>query len=705
MIKKKGQTIRLDTPNTTMVLRADTAEYLYYGQRLVSNGDLAALPGSGRHFLSTFGSEDYSEYSLLLQGGGFAADFVFSKARVLASKPEIPGLPSSFGEGKAVELKYTDAAARLSLFVYFTAYDDSDVIAVSSRLVNGSRKDVRICRMMSLQLDLAETGLKFTTFSWPRGNECRRCTHRVDGGVFVNDSKSGSLHAASPFVLAEGKFGVCGADLIYSGNHKEVLAAGRSRSRLLVGMSDFAFGWILQPGESFCSPEAVVCYAPDEDALCGRMRAFVGGHIGGGKWKKKERPVTVELAAADLSAEQAASFAAAAKAAGAELLLLSGCGCEGALAAGKEGSAEKEADTVGGAAAGKAEASEKESAAVQEAAEKGDAARLVAEAARGQGLALGIRIEPETAAEDSELFHTRPQYFMKIPGRRPVTIRGRLMLNLAEEKVQNYAVRAACEAIERSGASYVRWDCCRTMTDCFSKGTLASEYFHRYMLGYYRVLSKVVRRFPFVLFEGCAAGGGRLDLGNLSYLSQYRADGASVHGCPALSGAPCAYPQAVIGTNVSAEQGASDEDFAAACCCLLGYSWKSLPPADVRGRMARQIAFYKENRKLLQFGEQFCLRGRGVQGVVTVSKDKSRALAVLSFAPRGPADPPACLCFKGLLPAAVYELRAYGGENFSLALGGDLLMEQPVELPFAPAAGGEGGASVRMLLLSKKKSS
>ena len=121
--------------------------------------------------------------------------------------------------------------------------------------------------------------------------------------------------------------------------------------------------------------------------------------------------------------------------------------------------------------------------------------------------------------------------------------------------------------------------------------------------------------------------------------------------------------------------------------------------------MARQIAFYKENRKLLQFGEQFCLRGRGVQGVVTVSKDKSRALAVLSFAPRGPADPPACLCFKGLLPAAVYELRAYGGENFSLALGGDLLMEQPVELPFAPAAGGEGGASVRMLLLSKKKSS
>ena len=39
MIKKKGQYIRLDTAATTLVIRADTAEYLYYGQRL----------GGGRH--------------------------------------------------------------------------------------------------------------------------------------------------------------------------------------------------------------------------------------------------------------------------------------------------------------------------------------------------------------------------------------------------------------------------------------------------------------------------------------------------------------------------------------------------------------------------------------------------------------------------------------------------------------------------------
>ena len=100
MIKKKGQTIRLDTPNTTMVLRADTAEYLYYGQRLVSNGDLAALPGSGRHFLSTFGSEDYSEYSLLLQGGGFAQTSYFQKRACLRPSRRSRGFLPPSGRGR-----------------------------------------------------------------------------------------------------------------------------------------------------------------------------------------------------------------------------------------------------------------------------------------------------------------------------------------------------------------------------------------------------------------------------------------------------------------------------------------------------------------------------------------------------------------------------------------------------------------------------
>ena len=111
MIKKKGQTIRLDTPNTTMILKADTAEYLYYGQRLVSNGDPASIPGSGCYFLSTFGSDDYSEYSLLMQGGGFAGTIQAYVPETLLQRYHT-AMERVFGPGSCYVLRLREQGAR-----------------------------------------------------------------------------------------------------------------------------------------------------------------------------------------------------------------------------------------------------------------------------------------------------------------------------------------------------------------------------------------------------------------------------------------------------------------------------------------------------------------------------------------------------------------------------------------------------------------
>ena len=48
MIRRKGQVFRLETPNTTLAIKADTAEYLYYGKKLVSGGGFEPA-GSGSH--------------------------------------------------------------------------------------------------------------------------------------------------------------------------------------------------------------------------------------------------------------------------------------------------------------------------------------------------------------------------------------------------------------------------------------------------------------------------------------------------------------------------------------------------------------------------------------------------------------------------------------------------------------------------------
>ena len=45
MIKKNGNIFRLETENTTLILRADTAEYLYYGKKTEAAGDVTVLRG------------------------------------------------------------------------------------------------------------------------------------------------------------------------------------------------------------------------------------------------------------------------------------------------------------------------------------------------------------------------------------------------------------------------------------------------------------------------------------------------------------------------------------------------------------------------------------------------------------------------------------------------------------------------------------
>ena len=61
MIRKKGQIIRLDTPHTTLVIKADSAEYLYYGKKLASTVGFEYLAGTPCKIFSQYGFDDYTE--------------------------------------------------------------------------------------------------------------------------------------------------------------------------------------------------------------------------------------------------------------------------------------------------------------------------------------------------------------------------------------------------------------------------------------------------------------------------------------------------------------------------------------------------------------------------------------------------------------------------------------------------------------------
>ncbi len=136
------------------------------------------------------------------------------------------------------------------------------------------------------------------------------------------------------------------------------------------------------------------------------------------------------------------------------------------------------------------------------------------------GMKFGIWVEPEMVSEDSDLYRAHPDWALTLPGRAPVMSRNQMVLDMGRPDVVDYLTERLTDLLANNPIAYVKWDMNRNMTDVYSRVLPADrqgEAAHRYMLGVYKLLEALTTRFPHVLFEGCAGGGGRFDAGMLAY--------------------------------------------------------------------------------------------------------------------------------------------------------------------------------------------
>lgn len=80
------------------------------------------------------------------------------------------------------------------------------------------------------------------------------------------------------------------------------------------------------------------------------------------------------------------------------------------------------------------------------------------------------------------------------------------------------------------------------------------EVYHRYVLGYYDLMGRLVKQFPAVLFEGCSGGGGRFDAGVAYYMPQiWTSDNTDALGRLTIqSGTSLVFPPSLMTAHVSA---------------------------------------------------------------------------------------------------------------------------------------------------------
>lgn len=422
--------------------------------------------------------------------------------------PEIEGMPSLFIGNKSaqtLEITLEDKISGVEVVLSYSVFDDYDVILRNTRIHNISDSTIEIDSAYSANLDIAKGNYDLIYFSggWGREREFCRCEIQQGAKIDISNARGGSGHTLNPFIMVsehnadEDKGNVYGFSLIYSGNHSSMIECDQyGNIRVQQGINPFMFKWTLEKGESFVTPQCVMCYS--ENGIGGLSRELndvYRTNLCRSKWADKDRPILInnwEATYFDFDEDKLLSIAKRAKEAGVELFVLddgwfgtrnddfSGLGDwtvnYDKLPSGIDGLAKKINDI---------------------------------------GLKFGLWFEPEMVNPDSDLYRAHPDWAISVPNRISSLSRNQLILDLSRDDVCDYIITAVSDVLKSANIEYVKWDMNRPMTDMPYEG-----YNHKYTLGFYKIMDAITGAFPNILFEGCSGGGGRFDAGVLAYMPQ-----------------------------------------------------------------------------------------------------------------------------------------------------------------------------------------
>lgn len=633
------------------VLEGGIPAHLYFGKRIESLNPASilrryGLPEDGSfslqgctldhtpHEYPSHGLGDLREGALTVRraDGTRSADLRVSRVEMVDGKPGLPGLPATFGDdARMLRLHLADALLGLEVILSYTLFDDVAGVMRSAEMHNASDSDLVIERAYSLCLELPDSRYDLITLSgaWAREREMiRRPLAMGEQGVSSLKGAT-SLHAANMLFLArpettEAQGEAIGAALVYSGNFKACIHVDPHRMcRVFLGINDTDFSWTLTPGETFCTPEAVTVYSDAGlDGMSAQFHRVCAAHLVRGKYARAPRPILLnnwEATYFGFNEEKLLTIARTAADVGVELFVLDD---------GWFGHRDDDHSSLGDWYVDKRKLP--------------GGMRHLSDQIHAMGLKFGLWFEPEMISPKSDLYEKHPDWAIRIAGREPVEQRNQLTLDLSREDVQDYVYECVAGHLREDGIDYVKWDMNRNFSNIGSAllpPERQKELPHRYMLGLYRVLEKLVMDFPDVLFESCSSGGGRFDLGMLHYMPQTWTsdDTDALYRCRIQYATSLVFPPFAMGSHVSAVPNhqtgritpiETRAHVAMSGCFGYELDLNTLPAGELE-KVRGQIARVKQLRRTLLYGDFHRLLSpyEGSDTAwITVSQDKREAV-------------------------------------------------------------------------------
>jgi alpha-galactosidase len=454
----------------------------------------------------TSGRGDFSSPAFVIKGGAHSiVCWHYQSHQIVEGKPTLSGLPSARGEGaQTLIVSLADPVQSLALDLHYTIWPDQGVMSRRAVVTNDGGETVKLRRMASTSLDLPPGDYEVQHFhgTWAREFNEERVSLPT-ARLAIDSSRGTSSNAHHPYLAflspeATETSGDCvGMTLIYSGNFEASVERGEfGRVRAQIGLNGQDFDWPLGPGQTFECPESLLAFSQaGTGGLSHVWHDFIRTHVTP-KWFRDEPRGTYlntwEAAYFDVTEENVLALADKAVALGVERLVLDDGWFKGRTddrRALGDWMADPDRFPAGITA--------------------------LSDAVRQKGLSFGLWVEPEMVSPDSDLYRERPEWVLGVSDRTRSLGRNQLILDLSKPDVVEHIYGWLNGLLSEASIDYVKWDMNRNMTDVPS-----GAHAHRYMVGLYDLLRRLTDAHPDVLFENCASGGNRFDLGMLHFMPQ-----------------------------------------------------------------------------------------------------------------------------------------------------------------------------------------
>lgn len=603
----------------------------------VFDDDYSFSLGNVKQEYPAYGTTDQRRPALDIKqpNGSRITDFKYVSHKIYAGKRKLTGLPATYvedeSEATTLEINLYDELIQVTLCLQYTIFENSAAIARSVKFSNDSDQKYQLKTALSLNLDLPDANYEWLQFSGAWGRE--RHLHKTPlrpGIQAINSARGASSHMQNPFVILKRPFTTeeqgeaLGVSFVYSGNFLAQAEVDEySVTRLQIGIDPFQFSWCLKPNETFQTPEAILAYTSEGlNQLSQTFQKLYTTRLARGYWRDKERPILInnwEATYFDFTEEKLLSIAKKAKELGIELFVLDD---------GWFGERTKETAGLGDWYVNRNRLK--------------NGISGLSRKIHDLGMMFGLWFEPEMVNKDSDLYRKHPDYIIETPKRHASHGRKQYVLDFSRKEVVDNIYEQLVKILDEGEIDYIKWDMNRNITECYSiayPSEQQGEIMHRYILGVYDLYERLIERYPKILFESCASGGGRFDAGMLYYAPQAWTsdDSDAIERLKIQYGTSFGYPQSMMGAHVSASPNEQ-----------LGRN----TPLKIRGDVAffgafgyeldldklsstelasikKQIELMKKYRSIFQYGTFYRLKSPFEGNIVSwmvVSENKSQAI-------------------------------------------------------------------------------